>query len=212
MKTKGMIVAGVLASVVFAASMAGCMGEGSAAQEGSKDVSISWTDLTSQTAVLEDKVELELDEETDCEACHEVAKESASSDLCLAGKCESEGEKLTCVDCHVIDDSLQDAHGSLNARSVVPSWLRRTDISEDLCLSCHDFDEVVANTSEDAYLVDKNGTAVNPHVAKELTSSHSGLTCTSCHSGHEDKPIEETAYAACLGCHHAEVFECGTCH
>ena len=58
---------------------------------------------------------------------------------------------------------------------------------------------------------DENGLTVNPH---DLPADHYGskVMCGSCHKMHDTKEIEVSAANACLGCHHDNVYECGTCH
>ena len=68
-------------------------------------------------------------------------------------------------------------------------------------------EEVKASTA----LTDDQGTTVNPHDLPQ-SASHDTLTCGSCHTMHDEKPLEETAAAACTQCHHQNVYECYTCH
>ena len=62
-------------------------------------------------------------------------------------------------------------------------------------------------------LTDKNGTTANPHdLPQNADHTNADLACATCHKLHGEDPIEQTALKACIDCHHAEVFECGTCH
>ena len=60
-------------------------------------------------------------------------------------------------------------------------------------------------------IADDKGTAVNPH-ALPASPDHDSLACIDCHTSHEAAPALEEAESTCASCHHAGVFECGTCH
>lgn len=66
-------------------------------------------------------------------------------------------------------------------------------------------------TADIDYLVDANGTMVNPHDLP-VNKSHATITCATCHAMHDDTTLEETAVKACIKCHHDNVYECFTCH
>ena len=82
----------------------------------------------------------------------------------------------------------------------------------DACLSCHygAREELVAATV-DVAVVDSKGTAVNPH---DVTPSeqHDTIRCADCHGMHDAEKLADKADAECASCHHADVFECYTCH
>ena len=91
--------------------------------------------------------------------------------------------------------------------------LKKTEVPEAACVGCHDKEDLVAATSSSMVLTDKNGLTVNPHdlpVNDDHTAK--GLTCASCHKIHADEPSAEVAPGICLNCHHADVYECNTCH
>ena len=60
-------------------------------------------------------------------------------------------------------------------------------------------------------LTDMNGTIVNPHALPE-SADHAEVSCVSCHQMHAAGSIEKKAQRACASCHHADVYECYTCH
>lgn len=70
---------------------------------------------------------------------------------------------------------------------------------------------LIAATATSVALTDKNGIVVNPHDLPAV-EDHSSITCVTCHKGHTDDTIDESAIKACVLCHHESVFECYTCH
>lgn len=113
--------------------------------------------------------------------------------------------------CHN-DPAMEKAHEKVTLDSKKKkATLKRTVVARETCLSCHDNSELASATAESAALTDKNGTTVNPHDLP-VNNDHEGINCSSCHKLHtSDQPVE-TAQATCRNCHHAEVYECGTCH
>lgn len=146
--------------------------------------------------------------DSDCSACHEKEADSAGETGCLAQAHAQEG--YACSDCHVDEQALSAAHEQ-SASSSPASKLKETDVSDEACLACHESRETVAAETTDVVLTDDRGTAVNPH---DLAPSpdHDALVCTDCHVSHEATPAIEEAQSTCASCHHAGVFECGTCH
>lgn len=205
----------------------------------------------------------------DCTSCHtaEAASfdEGAESLAALHGTLAGE-----CTDCHDTSDrGFAIVHRKTEGKDL-PTQLRRTKASAEVCSTCHDQADL-AEATADVKLVDEKGTEVNPH---DLPSneSHDALTCFDCHGFHgvsageeegdgggaaedttaegdgaagesgsagdpdvaapaadapgtasapdgvssEDDPLLAEAYgnasSLCLSCHHAGVFECGTCH
>ena len=105
----------------------------------------------------------------------------------------------------------------------MPKKLKNTAVSEETCLTsgCHSMDELVAATASSTVLTDSNGTVKNPHEMlideNHIANSNADLACSSCHKMHEENGAEsqavaESAQAKCTGCHHQNVYECGTCH
>lgn len=146
--------------------------------------------------------------DADCTACH--AKEASSTDAsgCLAQAHVQLG--YACVDCHADEQGLAAVHAD-GAAGTPAGKLKATNVAESTCLSCHDSREAIAETTADVEIVDDKGTGVNPH-ALPASTDHDALVCTDCHVSHEAKPALEEAEGICASCHHAGVFECGTCH
>lgn len=207
MLKRGKILCVVVLAIAAVACLVGCA---HSATVGNTSNYVQWDNITAAAATADDEASFELTEESDCSACHEAEVESRSDTNCLAG--DPAHADLVCTDCHVLDNDLKKVHSGLDADSKPGDELKRTTVANDTCLACHDMNQVIANTPEDAYLVDKNGTKVNPHEVQNLGGSHADTACTSCHVVHKDAVASETAYSYCLSCHHAEVFECGTCH
>lgn len=117
---------------------------------------------------------------------------------------------LACTTCHTDTEGLAAGHKKLNSGKEAKR-LRKSSVADEVCLACHDSKDVADRTAESEVLTDKNGMSVNPH---DLPSSdnHEDIVCTDCHQVHEETSITESSMAVCAGCHHAEVFECGTCH
>lgn len=118
---------------------------------------------------------------------------------------------LTCVSCHEDTDGLAKGHAKLNSGKEAKR-LKKSEVSNEVCLSCHNQDDLAEATKGCTVLTDKNGTVVNPHALPDV-ADHDGITCTSCHAVHgTEDGVAAQAYATCTNCHHAEVFECNTCH
>lgn len=151
-------------------------------------------------------VSVEWSPEVDCATCHATETASRENANCLA----SLHAASNCVDCHTETDVLASEHEGVTTEDRVAKRLTKTSVSQEYCLTCHGSYEALAEKTT-YRLVDTEGTAVNPH-AIPVNDNHADVTCTSCHSMHSEKSAEDGATALCLGCHHAEVFACGTCH
>lgn len=126
-----------------------------------------------------------------------------------AGHVQSFG--LTCASCHEDNGKLANAHKNMNSGKKA-TRLKKTTVSQELCLGCHNIEDLAQATADSTVLTDDNGTVINPHNIPE-GSEHGTLTCTDCHKVHEqEKTLAQTAKTACTSCHHAGVFECNTCH
>lgn len=80
------------------------------------------------------------------------------------------------------------------------------------CASCHSLDDIREATKDSAVLTDVNGTVVNPHDLPEV-AEHAEVVCASCHKTHAvAESTAKNAARACASCHHADVYECYTCH
>lgn len=146
----------------------------------------------------------------DCAACHETEAATSKDVSCLAGTHTMEQE-FTCMTCHIDDTALSSAHANMNSGKT-PKKLKKTEVSQDLCLSCHDQNELAEATAASIILTDDYGKTVNPHAIPENEDHADDVLCTSCHKGHSTNGIEEDSKDLCAGCHHANVYECGTCH
>lgn len=143
-----------------------------------------------------------------CDTCHAVQQESMDDSTCLAGIHASMG----CMDCHQDAEGLASVHDGKSASDKMPTKLKATDVSAELCLSCHgeSWHGLVQVTS-DVMLGDSEGNVRNPHDQGDI-KEHQTLTCYDCHLAHEENDVQKSAMAQCESCHHAGVFECGTCH
>ncbi len=119
-----------------------------------------------------------------------------------------------CFTCHNDAEGLEEAHDAKKLNSGKEARrLKKTEVSAEFCQGCHDRQALAGVTADYQGLVDKNGLAVNPHDLPQ-NDSHAGLACVSCHAAHPDEGavIQDQAMGQCISCHHAEVFECHTCH
>ena len=120
---------------------------------------------------------------------------------------------LPCTSCHVKEDIMAKKHKGETPESKLPKKLSSKDkVETETCLACHgSWEDLAEKTADCDVLTDTNGLVVNPH---DLVEGHEDkLTCTSCHSVHEeDAEIAKDAALACKSCHHSGVWECGTCH
>lgn len=113
-----------------------------------------------------------------------------------------------CTVCHD-EDALTELHRSTTKTQRKASLKLKNAVSNETCLMCHDSYEALAEqTAESTYLTDDHGLTVNPHDVPAEEGHDDPIACTSCHSVH--KEYEPIRY--CYGCHHADVFECNTCH
>jgi hypothetical protein len=153
-------------------------------------------------SVDEDAADVDADTDADDEA-------SVEADEAPAGDEDAD-------DVEVVDDAetpsltMAEVHANVTAVSTVKkSSLVNTSVDEAACLTCHDRDALIEATADCTVLTDAQGTVVNPHDLIE-GSQHDQVTCEDCHKMHSNDSA--AAYRACVSCHHAEVWECGTCH
>ena len=146
--------------------------------------------------------------ESDCAVCHASEEKSYDDQACLA----SQHRDRTCIECHADEGALAGVHEDKTAEDKKPKRLKKTEVSEGSCLTCHyGSREELAEATPDLLLTDYNGTSANPHNLPAC-ADHEALTCVDCHGMHVEQPILEQAQETCTGCHHAGVFECYTCH
>ena len=154
------------------------------------------------------KVDWSMD--SDCAACHASEEDSRQSENCLASIHEKEG--ATCIECHSDSESLAKAHDDVDTSSKMPTKLKRTAVSSESCLACHEQAELTEKTIDLSLLTDKEGTTVNPHALPQTETHVDQVTCNSCHVMHSESDLEQNSIDTCIGCHHAEVYTCNTCH
>lgn len=150
--------------------------------------------------------------EVDCSGCHENDVESFDDPLCVASK--HADMKSQCLSCHNDEAGLEKAHAKVSLDSVKKkATLKKTDVSESICLTCHDKAELAVATAGSAVLTDSNGLVVNPHdIPANDDHAKAEIACASCHKVHGTQGSEEVAPGVCLNCHHHDVYECNTCH
>ena len=146
--------------------------------------------------------------DTDCAICHAAEANSREGGPSTA----SFHSETPCVECHDDAEALEKRHEGATSEDKMPSKLSKTEVDQSACLDCHNsYDELATKTADYAGLADSNGTQANPHALPDV-AEHGEIQCANCHKMHGDKPAAETAKQECLSCHHADVFECGTCH
>jgi predicted CXXCH cytochrome family protein len=149
--------------------------------------------------------------QSDCSTCHLSAEDSRKDTAVLASN--TEHATADCVTCHEDESGLSEAHkDATSAPTQEITRLRKSDISNESCLSCHDSAEIAQLTVASTALTDKDGTVVDPHNLP-VNDNHATINCGSCHTMHKPAAVNEDAYKLCAGCHHQEIFTgCETCH
>lgn len=147
---------------------------------------------------------------SDCGSCHEAEISSETDAMSMYSTHVSAG--VTCSTCHIDDEGkLAEAHIDY-AAAELPTKLRITEVTESVCLTCHDKEELQAKTTASTALTDSNGIVVNPH-SLPATEKHEGnINCSSCHNMHLPNSPVDQGQEVCSSCHHMQVYECGTCH
>jgi hypothetical protein len=170
-------------------------------------------DNPASTAAGEEQVALPLpawSEDSDCVSCHVAEVESGGNTACTY----SLHTTVECLTCHTdADGKLTTGHAKYDTAKQ-PTRLKKTTVSSDVCknASCHDIEEIKTITASLTVLTDSEGTTVNPHDMPTTDQHEKNLNCSNCHKMHKQEPIAETAKAVCIGCHHQNVYQCGTCH
>lgn len=150
--------------------------------------------------------------DADCSMCHTTESASMTDQSCLASTHEKEGN--TCATCHTDTAGLEKAHEGATPELAEKkaTKLRDTTIDENSCFSCHgSYEELASETADSTVLADSQGTVVNPHAIPD-SEDHADTDCSSCHVMHSDEPDTESAPEYCISCHHANVYQCHTCH
>lgn len=154
--------------------------------------------------------------EADCSTCHAAQDCKGNQPETTIGAIH-EKQGVACVDCHETAE-MEKVHEEHGDSGRTPTKLMYSEVSETSCLQseCHvSKDALAEKTANVTSIADKNGLVVNPHnlpASKTPGTGHDSIDCLDCHTVHEDSNIAESAKATCLECHHADVFECGTCH
>ncbi|WP_251231458.1 cytochrome c3 family protein [Adlercreutzia aquisgranensis] len=195
------VVAGVIA-------LAGC------APQASPSVSSNSADTNSTASSAEangaDAITMNWSPDSDCSVCHQTEAASTQGGACLAATHATNNTQ--CVDCHTDESTLATVHAD-GAGKDPATKLRKTKMTSEDCLACHEHDslEAIAERTADVVVTDDQGKAINPHALPE-GRDHESLACTACHVSHVATDTLTEARSTCIGCHHAGVFECGTCH
>lgn len=146
--------------------------------------------------------------ESDCAVCHDTQGSSMESIPCAA----AQNSEVTCSSCHTDEAALGKVHDGVTSEDKMPKRLKQTAVSAEACEACHGgVDALAPKTAESTVLTDSKGTVVNPHDLPD-NERHQTIVCGDCHAMHESGNVQETAPKACTSCHHAGVYECGTCH
>jgi hypothetical protein len=147
---------------------------------------------------------------SDCGICHSLEAHSFED---AAAAASLHGSKQ-CVDCHDDIDALDKIHEGTAVGDFAPKRLKKTVVDKDICLSCHKQANLANVTSDSLVLTDMAGKVVNPHELPATASGiHGEIVCADCHELHNDSSgLDKNSKDYCLSCHHADVFECNTCH
>lgn len=141
-----------------------------------------------------------------CAPCHSLEARTAAASAC-AGFSDAPSN---CMTCHDAAPELTTIHAGIqNAQPAAK--LSRTTVENDACTSCHETTSLADRTSVSVALVDNNQETMNPHALPE-NQGHAKIGCTDCHTTHEATDVLERAPLVCQNCHHADIFDCETCH
>lgn len=189
----------VAAIIVIAAIIGGCSPNRS--QEGR-------TDKTSEQSSESPAAAIDMTQwnsESDCTTCHTVEGGSMENSACVG----SRHSDMACIACHVDNGELTEIHQA--AKNSKPGKIKRLEspIKNEFCFTCHGSYESLAElTVGVTVLTDKSGTTINPHAIPTNAEHDTDPACKDCHAMHGDSDPQ----AYCRSCHHADVYECGTCH
>ena len=149
---------------------------------------------------------------TDCTSCHDKQQASFSETGCLAADSHA-ALAGSCITCHADTPEIQKVHEKAKPEKAEKlKKLRKTTVNEQACLDCHGgADKLAKATKSVELLTDNQGTTVNPHDLPTV-KDHEKIGCESCHNMHDETDTDAKAVKTCAGCHHAGVYECGTCH
>jgi hypothetical protein len=179
-------------------------------QSGSVDIGNNSDEDSAGIAENEMELAFEWSEDSDCGVCHGTEAHSFENSTTAAFFHASK----ECIDCHDEADALVKVHEGTTPTDLMPKRLKRTAVKEEVCLECHVQSTLAQDSAANEALTDSVGTTVNPHQLPKTTSGiHEEIVCADCHELHNDETgLEKSAKDYCLSCHHADVFECYTCH
>mgnify|MGYP000893182118 CR=1 FL=1 len=105
--------------------------------------------------------------DSECGTCHATEQASYDDAACVA----STHEGQACISCHADASGLATAHEGKTASDTMPKKLKKTEVPDDACLSCHygAREELVAATV-DVAVVDSKGTEVNLRASSTILS------------------------------------------
>jgi hypothetical protein len=151
-------------------------------------------------------------DDTECADCHEKQAGSFEDEKALAST--HAALDIECSVCHADLNTLSEVHDAIDDKTDLPTALTKTAVdTEKVCATCHDVEALPEATEDSEVLTDSEGTVVNPHDLPENDSHDAAETdCVSCHKVHSTTALEKTATRYCKSCHHANVYECNTCH
>ena len=146
----------------------------------------------------------------DAEMTDEELGSAHTTEVAAYARTHVQDFKFECATCHIESEGLEKGHKKLNSGKEA-TRLKKSEVDASICLTCHQPEKLVEATADYTGLTDTKGTTVNPHELPKV-ENHKTIQCVDCHQVHSEKAITETAIAVCNSCHHAGVFECGTCH
>ena len=190
----------VVAAIIIAA---GC------SPQGEEPKTAEGPDPAEQTAAADPASDWSL--ATDCTTCHST-EAATTTEASLGAGAHATAAGTDCATCHSDEAALATVHQGADATGAMPQKLRKTSVEAQTCQAagCHDLstEEMLALTADVTDLTDSKGTTVNPHEVMGITPGHGDIACSDCHGMHRETAAADT----CVGCHHAGVYECNTCH
>jgi predicted CXXCH cytochrome family protein len=164
-----------------------------------------------ETTVVDSSTMPDWSSDSDCSFCHTAEVESGNGATATYTYHVNQ-QNMACSSCHTDDEgTLTKAHKNYTTAKL-PEELRRSEVSTAACSGCHRADDLKMATAALTILTDSTGLTINPHDLPTTETHTAKITCASCHKMHSTEPVEETAPEFCIGCHHENIYACGTCH
>ena len=196
-KPKALVTAGFFLCLFVAAGLIGC-------QSTSTDKALMPGIAAAEQVSLQEDFEWEPDLE--CAPCHPLEAQTAAASACTGFS----DAPSNCMICHDAVPELTTTHKGI--RNAEPTMkLMHTAVENDACTSCHDTASLADRTRGSVALADSNQATINPHALPE-NKGHSKICCTDCHTAHQATDVLERGPEVCQNCHHADIYECDTCH